>query len=158
MKVIRLAKQTVDILVSDLREERRVIGVVVSGLGDRFVEDRCHFETASLGADLYKAQRRPLVEHHDQQGAADDVDEDTLVFALMDNGREVVFANELCHRAGRRDVAGGKRRKTGGVHVADLAVKGDRLTISVDQEYNARRAFDAEARENGLETLKLMLL
>ena len=56
------------------------------------------------------------------------------------------------------NIAGREGGKARGVHVADLAVKGDRLAVAVDQKYDTRRALDTKPCQNGLEPLKLMFL
>jgi len=55
-------------------------------------------------------------------------------------------------------VSGREGRKARGVHVADLAVKGDRLAVAVNQEYGSRGAFDAQAGENTFNSLELVFL
>jgi hypothetical protein len=58
------------------------------------------------------------------------------------NGRKNLFADELCHACRRGDISGGKRRKAGRIHVTDIAVKGDRLAVPIDQKDDTGGALD----------------
>ncbi len=129
-----------------------------SGIGGCFVEDRGDIVAAAFCADLYESQRRALIENGYEQAAADYADENTFAFAFVKDRRKRVFANDLSHAARGRDISGGERRKAGRVHIADVAVKGDRLTVAIDQKHNARGALDTKAGQNYLEPLKLMFL
>lgn len=76
----------------------------------------------------------------------------------MNDGRKNFFADQLGHACSGGYVAGGERGKASGVHVADLAVEGDRLAVAVNQEYGSSGTFDAQACENTFNSLELAFL
>jgi hypothetical protein len=60
------------------------------------------------------------------------------MLALVNDRRENIFADEFRHTRRRGDIAGGEARKTRRIHIADVAVKGDRLTVAVNQKNHPR--------------------
>ncbi len=132
--------------------------MVRSRIRSCFVEDRCNIVTAALRADLYQSKRRALIENGYKQAAAYNADEDALAFAFVKDRRESVFTDDLGHAARGRNVSRCQRRKAGRVHIADVAVKSDRLAVTIDQKNDARGALDTKACQNALEPLKLMFL
>ena len=70
----------------------------------------------------------------------------------------VAIEQQLVRGDGRRDVASRERRKTRRVHIADVALKRNRLTITVNQKNGAGGAFDAKPRENGFDPVKLLFV
>jgi len=153
-----LRKKTIDIVVSDLGEKR----VVIASEGSRFVDDvlNCSgdLKTGSLAADLDETDCRPLVKYDNKQAAADHSYVDAFALTLVDDSGKFVLADELGHAGRRRNITGSQRRKTGRVHITDIAVKSDRLAVSVNQEYDASGTFYTQPRENSLYSLKLSFL
>ena len=129
-----LAKQAINILVGDLGEERVLIDAVIGGFAVGFVQDRGDLVAAAFCADLYEPERRTLVENHDQQAAADDADVDALAFAFVDTDGKVSSPISFAMLLRRRDIARRERGKACRIHIADIAVKRDRLAVTVDQE------------------------
>ena len=76
----------------------------------------------------------------------------------MNDSGESVFAYQFRHAASGGDVAGSEARKAGRVHVADLAVKGDRLSVAIDEHDDTGSAFDAEACKDVFDPRKLVFL
>ena len=76
----------------------------------------------------------------------------------MDHCGENVFADELGHAGRGGDVAGGQAGKTRRVHVADVAVKSNRLTVAVNQKYHTGGAFDAQTRKHVFDPLELLFV
>jgi hypothetical protein len=76
----------------------------------------------------------------------------------MHHGREGIFADELGHGTCRSNVPGGKRCKARRIHVADVAMKGYRLAVTVDKKNGAGRALNADPRQDVFQPLKLVFL
>jgi hypothetical protein len=112
----------------------------------------------SFCSQLDQAERRALVKNYDQKTSADNADKNAFALAFMNDRREDVFADKLRHRSRSGDVSRRKARKARRIHIADVAVKSDRLTVAVDEENDAPGALDAKAREDVLYPLKLMFV
>jgi hypothetical protein len=76
----------------------------------------------------------------------------------VDDGGKYVFADQFGHAAGGGNITGGERREAGGVHVAYLTVKGNGLTISVNEENYPGGTFDAQTGEDRFHSLELLFL
>jgi hypothetical protein len=76
----------------------------------------------------------------------------------MDDRRKHIFANEFRHARSCGHITGSQGRKAGRIHVANVAVKGDRLAVAVNKKHNPCRTFNADAFEYILEPQKLLFL
>jgi hypothetical protein len=157
-KGLELAEKAVDVLIGYFRKEGVIVYACSNRLRRRFLEDRGYLKAAPLGTDFYEAQRRTTIEDYNEQCPPDDADEYALVLALVHNRRECVFTDQPRHRARRSHISRGQARKTGRVHVTNVAVKGNRLTITIYQEHHASSAFNAQAVKNTFKLMELVFL
>lgn len=158
IKIPKSTEQAVNILVCNFGEERILVQTMICRISRDVLEDRGDLVTRFLGAEFHQSERRTLVEDHDQEAPSDDADENALAFTLVDDTRKNVLSDEFGHRARRRDISGRERRKTRRVHVADIAVERDRLTVPVNEKHHSRRALDTQPHKDAFDLLKLMFV
>jgi hypothetical protein len=156
--MIHLVKKTVNVLVRDIAKK----GIIAHGdrrrFGNYLVQYRRYFVARALCAYLHEPDSGPFVKHHNKKASTDDADIDTLAFALMENRGEYLLSDQLGHTRSSRHISGSQRREARCVHAADLAMKGDRLTVSVNKKHNPGGALNTQPFENVLDTLKLLFL
>src|SRR5919202_3857935 len=153
-----LLKEAVYIIVCDLREERFLGLLVLLAEARDFVDEHGELARGLLDAQLDQAEAGAVVEDDDQQHAADDADVDALAFALVRERRELFLADEPRHAARGGHVPGGQGGQTRRVEVADVALRGDLLTVLVHEKDHTGKRFEAQLVEYEPELLELLLV
>ena len=113
----------------------------------------------ALDAQAHQAERGAGVEDHDEDHpVADERDVHVVLLALVEEDRELFFAEELGEAARGGDVAGGERGERRGVHAARVARRGDELAVLVDEEDDLGVGLATESLDLGHDLLELLLV
>src|SRR5689334_10521090 len=76
--------------------------------GRYFLKHRRQLLRNLFAAKFHQAETRAIVKNYYQQQSPYHGDMNTLLFAFMRESRELLFADECGHTAGRGDVSGGE--------------------------------------------------
>ena len=101
---------------------------------------------------------RSLTRPRDERSLGDDRDVDVVALALVEEDRELLLADQAGEPVCRGHVARGERGERGGVEVLDLALRGNLLTVFVDEEDDLCVGVDAEFGNDLLDLVELLLV
>ena len=132
-----IAEQCVDVVVGDFGE-RRVRGSfegIRTGFLGHGVEDLVELPCCALHPQTHQSQGRPFIEDHQKnRPLGDDGDVDVVALSLVEQHRELAFADELGEAVGGRHVTSGQRSQGRGVELLDFPLGCHLLPVLVDQE------------------------
>ena len=114
--------------------------------GENHLEQLCELDDSLTHLESDEAERGPVVEQHDENDAARDIREvHRLLFALVKERVEIVFADQFRELVVRAEVGGGQRRERRRVEVGPLADGGDELAGAIDEQRTASVAIGEES-------------
>jgi len=106
-------------------------------LGEYASEGLLEFGDSALGLDPDQTQGGAIIEDDRKDDAVgNEAHVEILFLALVEQGRELLLADQGGELARRREIGGRKRRERGGVDPAGIARRGYQLSLAVDEHYD----------------------
>jgi hypothetical protein len=157
MKVIRLPHSATAALAALPPAGVATLPRAAPGTAD--LEDPLEVAAGAFDAQPHQAERRPVVEDHDQDRAlGHDRDVDMVLLPFVEQDRELALADQLGETVRRGHVARGEGGERSGVELLDLAGCRDLLTVLVDQEDGLAVSLLPQAAQSLLELLELLFV